>query len=52
MGQEEVLRAGEYTVTWKAVKSARMDVKGLKEALPDIAARFMVENTVRRFCVA
>lgn len=52
MGRDEVLRAGEYTVTWKTVKSARMDVKGLKEALPDIATRFMVESTVRRFCVA
>ncbi len=52
MGQDEVLRAGEYTITWKPVKSARMDVKALKTALPDVAARFMVENTTRRFCVA
>ncbi len=52
MGQEEVLRAGEYTVTWKPIKSARVDVEGLKRALPDVAARFMVETTTRRFCVA
>ncbi len=52
MGQNEVLRAGEYTITYKPVKSARMDVKALKTALPDVAARFMVENTTRRFCVA
>lgn len=52
MGQDEVLKAGEYTVTWKPVKSARLDAKALKTALPDIAARFMVETTTRRFCVA
>lgn len=52
MGQDEVLKAGEYTVTWKSVKSARLDAKALKTALPDIAARFMVETTTRRFCVA
>ncbi len=52
MGQEEVLRAGEYTITYKAVKSARLDAKALKETLPSVAARFMVETTVRRFCVA
>lgn len=52
MGKDEVLKAVEYTVTWKPVKSARLDAKALKTALPDIAARFMVETTTRRFCVA
>lgn len=52
MGENEELRAGEYRVTWKGVKSARLDTKALKTALPDIAARFVVETTVRRFCVA
>ena len=51
MGQEEVLKAGEYTITYKPVKSSRLDAKALKTALPDIAARFMVETTTRRFCV-
>lgn len=52
MGQDEVLRAGEYTITWRPIKSARIDAKALKTVLPDVAARFMVESTVRRFCVA
>ncbi len=52
MGQNEVLKAGEYTITYKPVKSARLDAKALKTALPDVAARFMVETTTRRFCVA
>lgn len=52
MGRQEVLRAGEYTLTWKPIKSARIDSIALREALPDVAARFMVETTTRRFCVA
>lgn len=52
MGEREELRAGEYLVTWKSVKSARLDAPALKKALPDVAARFMVETTTRRFCVA
>ena len=32
MGQEETLRAGEYTVTWKPIKSARIDATAFKNA--------------------
>lgn len=49
MGDSEELRAGEYKVTWKAVKSARIDASALRKALPDVAEAF---TTVRRFCVA
>ena len=52
MDQEEVLTAGEYTVTWKTVKTTRLDAVALKKALPDVAARFTKETTTRRFCVA
>ena len=52
MGEQEELRAGEYKVTWKAVKSARIDASALKKALPDVAEAFTRETTVRRFCVA
>ena len=52
MGDQEELRAGEYRVTWKAVKSARIDASALKKALPDVAEAFTKETTVRRFCVA
>ncbi len=44
MGAQEEIQAGEYRVTWKTVKSARMDTKALKAALPDVAARFTVES--------
>lgn len=52
MGASEEVRAGEYKITWKAVKSARLDAVGLRRALPDIAAKFTTETTTRRFCVA
>ena len=40
MGDTEELRAGEYKITWKPVKSVKLDVRALKAALPDVAARF------------
>ena len=52
MGESEELRAGEYKVTWKAVKSTRIDTSALKKALPDVAQAFTRETIARRFCVA
>ena len=52
MGDAEELRAGEYKVTWKAVKSSRIDAAALRKALPDVAQAFTRETTTRRFCVA
>ena len=51
MGDSEELRAGGYKVTWKAVKSARIDTSALKKALPDVAQAFTRETIARRFCV-
>ena len=52
MGESEELKAGEYKVTWKAVKSSRIDTSALKKALPDVAQAFTRETIARRFCVA
>lgn len=52
MGDAEELRAGKYKVTWKAVKSSRIDTTALRKALPDVAQAFTRETTVRRFQVA
>lgn len=52
MGDSEAVRAGEYMVTWKPVKTARMDTAALRAALPEVAARFTRTTTTRRFCVA
>ena len=51
MGDTEELRAGEYKVTWKAVKALRLDAKALKKAMPDIYGAFTRENTTRRLCI-
>lgn len=52
MGDSEELRAGEYKITYKAVKSARIDAVALRKALPEVAEHFTREATTRRFCVA
>lgn len=52
MGDSEELRAGEYKVTWKAVKASRIDTTALRKALPDVAQAFTRETTTRRFCMA
>lgn len=52
MGDSEAIVAGEYRITWKPVTSSRLDAGALRKALPDVAARFTKETTVRRFCVA
>ena len=52
MGDSEAIVAGEYRITWKPVTSTRLHAGALRKALPDVAARFTKETTVRRFCVA
>lgn len=52
MGDSEVLVAGPYKVTWKAVTSSRVDTTALKKELPEVAARFLKTSTVRRFLIA
>ena len=51
MGEEELLTAGAYKVTWTTFTSNRLDTTALKKALPDIAARFTKTTTSRRFFV-
>lgn len=52
MGESEELRAGEYRVSWRPVKSSRLDTAALRQALPDIAQAFTRETITRRFVVA
>lgn len=48
----DTLLGFDWRITWKAVTSSRLDSTALKKELPDIAARFMKQNTVRRFVLA
>ena len=52
MGDAEQITAGAFKITWKAVASSRLDTTALRKALPDVAARFMKQTTVRRFTIA
>ena len=52
MWDAESVQAGEYKITWKPVKSSRIDTAALKKALPDVAQAFTRETITRRFCVA
>lgn len=52
MGGSDVLLAGEYKITWKAVESRRLDTAALRKALPELAAQFTKTTTVRRFCIS
>ena len=48
----DTLLGFDWRITWKAVTSSHLDSTALKKELPDIAARFMKQNTVRRFVLA
>ena len=52
MGELEEMRVDCYKVTWKRVKTSRLDSRRLKAELPEVADRFTVETETRRFCMA
>ena len=51
MGDEELLTAGAYKVSWKTFTSSRVDTTALKKVLPDVAAAYTKTTTGRRFSV-
>ena len=51
MGDEELLTAGVYKVSWKTFTSNRVDTTALKKELPDIAAQYTKQTTARRFSI-
>ena len=51
MGDDELLLAGAYKVSWKTFTSSRLDSTALKKALPEVAAAYTKTTTVRRFSV-
>lgn len=52
MGEREELRAGEYKVTYRTVKSSRFDSKSLKAEHPEIAEQYTVPTEYRRLVIA
>ena len=51
MGDEELLTAGAYKVSWKTFTSSRLDTTALKKALPEVAAAYTKTTTARRFSI-
>ena len=51
MGDEELLTAGAFKVSWKVFTSSRVDTAALKKNMPEIAAQFTKQTTSRRFAV-
>ena len=51
MGDEELLTAGAYKVSWKTFTSSRLDTTALKKALPEVAATYTKTTTARRFSI-
>lgn len=48
----DVVTAGAFKVRWTPYTTSRLDAKALRTELPEIAARYTVEQTARRFSVA
>ena len=51
MGDEEILTAGAYKVSWKTFTSSRIDTTALKKELPEVAAQFTKQTKARRFSI-
>ena len=51
MGDEELLTAGAYKVSWKTFTSSRVDTTALKKSLPEVAAAYTKTTTGRRFSI-
>ena len=51
IGDEELLTAGVYKVSWKAFTSSRVDTTALKKALPEVVAAYTKTTTARRFSI-
>ena len=51
MSDIEELNTDIYKLTYKAVESERLDTKSLKAELPEIAKKYMVTSTTKRFTI-
>lgn len=51
MGDAQTMTAGGYKITWKPVESVRFNGKAFQKDCPDLAAKYMIASTTRRFIV-
>lgn len=52
MGENEEIRAGEYKITWKLIKSSKFDTAAFKSTHAELYKQYTKEIATRRFCVA
>lgn len=50
--EADTLTGPDWRITWKPVTSSRLDSAALKRELPEIASRFILQTTSRRFVLA
>ncbi len=48
----DTMRGTKCKVTWKETSSTRIDSKSLKKELPEVAAKYSVTTTYKRFLIA
>lgn len=48
----DTLEGPDWKVSWKAVAGSRLDAAALRRELPEIAARFTKQSTIRRFLLS
>jgi len=48
----ETIKADCFTIRWTSYNSTRLDTTAIKREMPELAARYTVTNTARRFQVA
>ena len=51
MGDEEILTAEAYKVSWKTFTSSRVDTTALKKALSEVAAVYAKTTIARHFSI-
>jgi len=51
MGSLEAVQVGEYHITWKDIKTSRIDTEAIRSAFPDIAREFTRVIITKRFCI-
>lgn len=51
LGEYETGKISDKLVSWKTIKSSKLDTKAIKETCPDIYQKFIKENTYRKFSI-
>lgn len=49
--ETDTLTGADWKITWKAITTSRLDSAALRRELPEVASRFMLQTTSRRFVV-